>query len=146
MKRFTIVILFLAVAALAFGQQKSNEEKVILGLMDQLRQASIKGDPVPFEKLLVDDYLSVGISGVSLLTKADAIASFKSGKLKYDAIDASDEKVRLYGDTAVVNSVLDIKGHFGDNDIGGKFRTVRVWVKINGQWKNVSHQYTRIVQ
>ena len=145
MKTLMIVLALTVASVLAFGQQ-GNEEKVVRGLMEQLRQASLKGDAAPFDKLLVDDYLSVGISGVSLLTKANAIESFKSGKLKYDAIDASDEKIRFYGDTAVVNSILDIKGHFGDNDIGGKFRTVRVWVKINGQWKNVSHQYTRIVQ
>ena len=87
----------------------------------------------------------IGLTG-STFTKADVLENFKSGKLKYDAAETSDMNVRVYGATALVNSTLNIKGHLGDTDISGQFRTVRVLVKRKGQWQSVSHQYTRIAQ
>ncbi len=145
MKRFMIVLAFIvAASALAFGQG-GNVEQSIRGLMEELRQASLKGDAATFDKLLADDYIVIVDTG-STLTKTDVVENIKSGKLKYAAADVSDLKVRVYGDTALVNATLNVKGHLGDADISGRFRTVRVWVKRKGQWQSVSHQYTRIVQ
>ena len=144
MKRLMMVLAFtIAASALALAQG-GNVEQSIKALTEQLTQASLKGDAATFDKLLADDYIVIGITGS--LTKADVVQSFKSGKLKYDAINVSDMKVRVYGDTALVNATLNIKGHLGATDISGQFRTVRVWVKRKGQWQSVSHQYTRIAQ
>ena len=65
-------------------------------------------------------------------------------RVKFEAIDESDMKVRVYGDTALVNYTANIKGHFGDTDISGQWRVVRVWVKRKGQWQTVSFQATRV--
>ncbi len=145
MKRFMIVIAFtVAASALAWGQG-GNVEQSIKAMTEQLRQAALKGDAATFDKLLADDCIVIGPTG-SPLTKADVVENFKSGKLKYDAVDVSDMKVRVYGDTALVNDTVNIKGHLGARDISGQYRGVRVWVKRKGQWHYVSNQLTRIVQ
>ena len=144
MKRLMMVLAFTIAASTLALAQGGNVEQSIKALTEQLTQASLKGDAATFDKLLADDYIVIGITGS--LTKADVVQSFKSGKLKYDAINVSDMKVRVYGDTALVNATLNIKGHLGATDISGQFRTVRVWVKRKGQWQSVSHQYTRIAQ
>ena len=69
----------------------------------------------------------------------------KSGKLKYEAYDYSNIKVRLYGDAAVVNCTLNQKARLGDKDlIAGPYLVVLVWAKRNGQWQTVSWQATRV--
>jgi hypothetical protein len=114
-------------------------------LTEQARQAALKADVADVDKLLADDFTGItAIGGTN--TKADISEFFKSGKLKYEAIDVSDMKVRVYGNTALVNSTANVKGHFGDTDISGQYRSVRVWVKRKGQWQTVSFQSTRVAQ
>ncbi len=145
MKRLMIVLAFtVAASALALGQA-GNVEQSIKAMTEQLNQAGLKGDVATFDKLLANDHISIGILGGSL-TKAEVLENFKSGKLKFEAIDVLDMKVRVYGDTALVNSTANVKGHFGDTDISGQWRVVRVWVKRKGKWQTVSFQATRVAQ
>ena len=143
MKRVMIVLAFtVAAAALALGQS-GNAEQSVKAMTEQLRQAALKGDVATYDKLLADDYIVInGVGGTS--TKADILENFKSGNLKYEAIDVSDTKVRIYGDTALVNSTANLKGHLGATDFSGQYRSVRVWVKRKGQWQSVSFQSTRV--
>ena len=143
MKRFMIVLAFIvAASALALGQA-GNVEQSIKTLVEQTRQAALKGDVAAFDKLLADDYISIGFDGTTR-TKADVLELFKSGKLKYEAIEYSDMKVRVYGNTALDNTTSNLKGHLGATDLSGQWRIVRVWVKRKGQWQSVSFQATRI--
>ncbi len=143
MKRIVIVLAFVvAASALALGQG-GNVEQSIKALDDQVRQAALKGDVATFDKLLADDYMDINVLGVTS-TKAQVLENFKSGKLKYEAIEFSDTQVRVYGDTAVVNTTANVKGHLGATDLSGRHRIVRVWVKRKGQWQRVSFQATRV--
>ena len=145
MKRIMLVLAFIvAASALALGQG-SNVEQSIKTLTEQTRQAALKGDVAAFDKLLADDFTWITAFGATS-TKADVLELFKSGKVKYEAIDVSDMKVRVYGDTALVNTTANVKGHFGAIDISGQYRGVRVWVKRKGQWQSVSFQSTRVAQ
>ncbi len=144
MKRLMIVLAF-TVAASALAWAQGGVEQSIKALTEQVTQAALKGDAATFDKLLADDYVTIGIQGASL-TKAELLENFKSGKVKFEAIDVSDMKVRVYGDTALVNYTANVKGHFGATDISGQWRVVRVWVKRKGQWQSVSFQATLIAQ
>ncbi len=145
MKRVVVVLAFIVAASALALAQASNVEQTIKGLMEQVRQANLKGDAATFDKLLTDDYIWIKGDGTTS-TKAEVLENFKSGKLKLDAVDVSDMKVRVYGDAALVNGTVNVKGHFGDTDISGQSRFVRVWVKRKGQWQSVSLQNTRVAQ
>lgn len=145
MKRFMIVLAFtVAASTLALGQAGKVEES-IKAVNEQLNQAALKGDVATFDKLLADDTIGINVLGVTS-TKADVLENFKSGKLKFEAIEVTDTKVRVYGDTALVNATANVKGHFGATDLSGQYRSVRVWVKRKGQWQSVSFQATRVAQ
>ncbi len=141
MKRLMIVLAFIvAASALALGQAGKVEQS-IKALTEQLRQANLKGDVATFDKLLADDHIGINIRGVTR-TKAQVLENFKSGKVKFDAIETSDMKVRVYGDTALVNYTANVKA----TDFSGQYQIVRVWVKRKGQWQIVSTQWTRVAQ
>ena len=145
MKRFMIVLVFIVAASALALAQGGNVEQSIRALDEQVRQAALKGDVATFDKLLADDYIEINVLGVTS-TKAQVLEIYKSGKVKWEAIDVSDMRVRVYGDTALVNATLNVKGHVGDTDISGQWRIVRVWVKRKGQWQRVSFQATRVAQ
>jgi len=55
-----------------------------------------------------------------------------------------DSKIRVYGDTAVVTSLLFFKGTTSGKPFSGDVRSTRVWVKQKGNWKCVAFQVTRV--
>ena len=143
MKRLMIVLAFIVAASALALPQGANVEQSIKAMTEQLNQAALKGDIATYDKLLADDYISISIFG-GASTKAETLENFKSGKLKFEAIDVTDLKVRVYGDAALAISIANVKGHLGATDLSGQYRSVRVWVKRKGQWQSVSFQATRI--
>ncbi len=122
-----------------------NAEQTIQALTEELRQAFLTGDVATFDRLLADDFIHITAWGTSA-TKPEVLARFKSGKERWEAVEISEMTVRVYGDTALVDSTMSMTGRIGDMDIKGPVRAVRVWVKRNGLWQSVLVQYTRIAR
>jgi ketosteroid isomerase-like protein len=147
MRKVTLILFALVaiclLAASPASAQGGNAEQTIKALTEQWRQALLKADVAAYDRLTASDFISIATAGKSL-TKAEVVELLKSGKLKYDAYDYSDIKVRVYGHTALVNCTLNQKGRLGDRDVfAGPFLVVLVWTRREGQWQAVSWQGTR---
>ncbi len=144
-----VFAIYLLAAPLTLGQagspQNSSVEQRIQALTEQLRQAFLTSDVATFDKLLADDFILISGWGTTA-TKPEVLARLKSGKEKWAAVEISEMKVRVYGDTALVDHTLKMNGHIGDREIKGPVRAVRFWVNRNGQWQSVLVQYTPIPQ
>jgi uncharacterized protein (TIGR02246 family) len=138
----TLVVLALAASGVMLAQG-GNAEQEIRAVMDQIRNATLKGDAEAFGKCTADDYTSIGADG-KVLSKAEVLDGLRTAKFKYESIDTSGIQVRLYGDTAVVTDTSSIKAHRGDLDMSGQYRTARVFVKRGGKWQQVLAQRTKI--
>jgi ketosteroid isomerase-like protein len=113
-------------------------------LEEQWRTAMVKGNSAALETLLADDYTGITAKG-AIQTKDQAIGNLKSGALQLSAITTSDRKVRVYGATAVVTSVAELTGSKDDQEVTGRYRYTRVYVRNpQGQWKIVSFEASRI--
>jgi len=142
----TLVILALAVPASMLAQQ-SKAEKEIRAILAQSDQANLKGGAeavATYDKILTDDYTRIPPNG-TVLSKADILNSAKAGQLKYDLLEHSNVKVRVYGNTAVVTGVATEKGIRQGNSFSGKTRWTRIFVKRGGDWKIVLFQSTNMV-
>lgn len=115
----------------------------IENLESQWRTALIENDVATVNRLLADDYLGINPNG-TLETKADALAQRRSGTVKFSSIEPENLKVRVYGDTAVVTSRVQVAGHDGDRDISGLYHYTRVYSRRGGAWKVVSFEASRI--
>jgi hypothetical protein len=125
------------------GKKGGSVEEQIKSLSDQGREAALKGDASFLETNTTEDYTAVGNMG-NIMSKPDAIQMRKSGDVKYSSIDVSDQKVRVYGNTAVLTATADLKGTVKDKDISGKYRIGQVWVKQGGKWKIAHMQSTKV--
>ena len=135
------VCLLAAPLALAQG---GDVEKQISALSDEMIQANLKDDIGFYEKYYADDATIVKGNG-KLLTKDQEIADLKSGALKYESIDVRKKKIRVYGDTVVVNLLITFKGSLnGQAFPPTDLRRTVVWVKQKGSWKVVAWQVTRV--
>jgi ketosteroid isomerase-like protein len=124
--------------------QKHEFRHEIDQLEDTWRNAILKGDTNTVSSLLADDYMAITPSG-TLQTKAEALASIRSGSMHFTNIAISDRKVRFYGSTAVVTSIADVQGTTPEGNLSGAFRYTRVYVRDpQGAWKIVSFEANRI--
>ena len=113
-------------------------------LEENWRTAMVKGDSAALDKLLADDYTGITAKG-AIQTKDQAIQNLKSGALQLTALEISDRKIRVYGTTAVVTSIAELTGSKSDQEITGRYRYTRVYVRNpQGQWKIVSFEASRI--
>ena len=138
----TLVVLALAASGVVLAQG-GNAEQEIRAVFDQINDALLKGDAAAWGKLAADDSTSIGADG-KVLSKAELLDGFRTGKVKYESIDTSDIKIRVYGDTAVLTDTSSIKARRGDLDMSGQYRNVRVFVKRSGKWQQVLAQRTKI--
>lgn len=142
MRWFFLIVVMTALSSSAFAQAGSVEQQ-IRDLDRQSREAGVRGDAAFNERILADDYLGINGRG-EVTTRAQNITNHKTGAVKYESIEFGDERVRVYGDTAIVTGRSTVKATRDGQDISGQSRVTRVWVKMNGEWKLVSHQATRI--
>ena len=158
MKRITLLAVTIAVAlsVSAAAQQKPAEksagmktggaatktsggaEQQIKALEDQGIQAALKGDEAWGKAHSTADYTFVDPQGG--VTDSSSTAP----EPKFTSIETSEQKIRVYGNTAVVVEKAAVKGTAGTQSIDGDYRLTRVWVKDGGQWKMASGQVTRI--
>lgn len=124
-----------------------HEYKHEIEQMEELwRAAMLKGNSGELANLLADDYTAITSAG-AIQTKEQAIEGVRSGKFQLTSLNISDRKVRIYGLTAVVTSVAELAGSRHDQDVSGRYRYTRVYVRnAAGQWKIVSFEASRIAE
>src|SRR5213593_2885914 len=81
-----------------------------------------------------------------IVEKDRFLAVVKSGTLTHDTMKLDEPRVRVYGETAVVTGCATSAGKF----MGAEFKTLEratdVFVRINGQWRCVLTQLTRVAE
>jgi uncharacterized protein (TIGR02246 family) len=151
--RQTLVIAALVVsaAAIALGQERSasrdqsrSVEQAIRKLDHERIQAQIGADTAALDRIYADDFIGVGPSG-AVRTKAQVIADFTSGDLKFQSITTDDVQVRVYGDTAVETGRSKMNGQDKAKTVPRDTRFTRVWVKQQGRWRLVANHYSSLI-
>ena len=99
---------------------------------------AIKNADLPvLEKMLHDDLLFNLPTG-NTITKEFDLNSYRSGKMKVDSLEASDQIIKIIDDTAVVAVIISLKGTFDNNPINGAFRYIRVWKQFGESLKVIA--------
>ena len=120
-------------------------EAAILKIEERLLKAALDGDAATMEELLADDYVVISAVSGGISNKAESIRNYKTSRLKYDSLIPSETKVHLYNPTtALVTAKVDAKGKLGDQDLAGKYRYSRLYVKRGGKWQVAALQSTSI--
>jgi len=104
-----------------------------------------KNDVAAFEKTTTDNFMFVSNDG-SVQTKAERVASMKSGETKYESLTYDDLNVRVNpeGNGAVVIGKAVVKGINMGKPVDGANRVTQVWSKTKDGWKMATLQATPI--
>ena len=142
------IVLFLS--SVVFAQKShrafvSRDEQAVRQIEDQVSAALDHNDADALDRLWAADYMFVNPFGI-VMTKAQRLSLFRSGKLKLESYSRDQENIRIYGETAIVIYRSTVKGQRGSQDIGFQRRVTTVLMKRSGHWRVVSQQSTRIEQ
>jgi ketosteroid isomerase-like protein len=102
-----VVLIALAVSGRAAST--TDQEKIVAALDTQYQAAVKHNDVATMDKLLADDFILVIGSGKTF-TKANLLEEARSKRFLYEYQDDSEQKVHVWGDTAVITAKLLAKG------------------------------------
>jgi ketosteroid isomerase-like protein len=144
------VVLGLAVACQAFAQAKpaapapsASVEKELIKLENDWNDAMVKRDMAALNRVMADDWTIIDPDGV-IETKAEYLASIKSGETVLTSAVGDQWNVRVYGDAAVVLDRWTTKGQYKGMDVSGQYRYTDTWVKKAGRWQCVATAGSKI--
>ena len=110
-------------------------ESQIVAAEEQLMTAMKTSNVALLDRLLHDDLLFNGPTGETA-TKAMDLANYRSGGIDLQTVEASDRRISIIGDTAVVAVSVRLVGNYMGQDIDGRFRYLRVWKSLGDEdWK-----------
>jgi hypothetical protein len=107
---------------------------------EQFDAAELAADTDTLERLLTDDFASIGPKGF-LLDKAEWIG--RHVHFTYHALDTSDVDIRVYNDDcALVRNIQRNRATYGDTESTIAVRVSQTWVRQDGQWRLAGIQFS----
>ena len=141
------VLALLTMCGGALAQPKSaaagSVEAELKAIEAKWDAANLKGDIAALDAIFAASFITTNAEGKTR-TKAEVLASLKSGETKYQSAQADDLKVTVYGDAAVVNGRWKGKVVEKGKLVDSTERFTDFFVKQNGQWKCVASHASNI--
>lgn len=103
----------------------------------ELLTAIKKADILFLEKNLHEDLL-FNLPDGNTITKEFDLESYRSGRMKIETLEASDQIINIIENTAVVAVTVALKGKFDGNTIEGAYRYLRVWKQCDDNLKVIA--------
>lgn len=113
------------------------QRQELANLEKEAARAIQLGDVTYFHRVYGDDF-SGTLSRGELVDKAGFINAVQSRLIRYQTFNASDIKVRLFRDTAVVSCLWSSRGIVKGQAVSGQMRVLHVYVYGGMGWKVVA--------
>jgi len=133
---FITFVITCLVAVGATGQPDAKADQ-FLRFESVWNQAHTTGESAALERLWSDD-LEIAVPRMPVMSKSQALAFARSGRMHFEKYETSDVKVRLYGETAVVTGRLQRTRTIEGKQTSDDWRFTKVYARQNGEWKVVS--------
>jgi ketosteroid isomerase-like protein len=119
--------------------EPAEDEKAVAALDTQYQAAVAKNDAATMDRILADDFILVTGRG-KVFTKADLLAEARGRTTVYERQDDSQQKVRVWGDTAVVTALLWAKGTSDGKPFEHRLWFSDTYVRTPSGWRYVFGQ------
>ena len=143
MKRLLLITL-LAIISSAPSLAQSDAERDVLKLNKEYEEAIARRDATVHERLFANDYTYSPGNG-NIMGREDHMSFTKSGAVEVKSLRSEDVRVRVYGDTAVVNGMWVSVDRRTDREFAERrIRYLIVYVRREGRWQIVAEQRTGV--
>jgi ketosteroid isomerase-like protein len=98
--------------------------------------AYLAKDVEAFAALIAPSFVYTSERGV--FDKTTYVGNLASGVVDIRGLRSSDQRVRLYGQTAIVTGLATLQATLNGQDISGRDDYTRVWIRRSGRWLAVT--------
>lgn len=116
----------------------------ILEKEEELRLAMLQGNITTLNELISDDLVFLSPFGCIVTKQMDLEAH--STKMQIMTKLEPSEQIIDVKDGFVISTVkMDVQGKYGQMDITGQYRYLRIWQKVDSKWKIVAGSVVKII-
>lgn len=112
----------------------SDDERAVIEAERSLQAAMRASAVEELDALLHPALLAVGPDG-RLVDKATDLAAHRDGIFKIRELAEEALRVTVTGDTGMTFVILNVRGTIAGEEVGGRLRYTRTWVRENGRWR-----------
>jgi ketosteroid isomerase-like protein len=138
-----LAVMPVSQAAQAKPQSQHSLESEIRAADTSRFRALTEGDLPALERVLSDDLVYTHASGWRQ-TKAELLASLRSGELVYHSFSSDNLKIQVLGTAVVVTGHAAIKARTKGQELDVSSLYLEVYVKRDGRWQLAAWQSTRL--
>ena len=138
---FSVLVALSTFQSFASAESSKTDAEMVAALDTEYQAAVEKNDTKTMGRILHDEFVLVLGNG-TVYTKSDLINGAREGKIVYEQqkeIDNS-QKVRVWGDTAVVTAKLWLKGTQDGQSFERKLWFSDTYIRTKDGWKYVFGQ------
>jgi ketosteroid isomerase-like protein len=137
-----LVILALSLGTVAAQERKdapanAADQTELQRLEKVWNDAHLHGDAAALADLWADE-LVVTVPRMQVMNKAQSLAVWRTGRMKFQRYETSDTVFSSFGDSAVVTGRLVRERTFGDRNVHEDWRFTKVYVRREGKWRVVA--------
>jgi hypothetical protein len=115
--------------------RKERREAAELTKLEQVwNEAHLRGDAEALDRLWAADFVAT-VPKMKVLSREEALAMARFGRMLFDRYETSDLRVRIYGDAAVVTGRLRRSRKLGERVFDDDWRFTKAYVRREGQWR-----------
>lgn len=139
----TWILFCVAFADASLAAQESADEAGLRRTEAELCDAFRNADAKTIERIEDARYTLTDSQG-GVTGRDGDIAEANKRDPRYSEFRNHSQKIRFYGDTAIVNGITSLKGESAGKTFTGDFQFTDTWVRHGGEWKIVSSHASRL--
>jgi len=116
---------------------KLKEKEIVLSKERELLDAMKNSNIGKLDELIHQDLIFNTPDGQTI-TKMMNIEAYKSGNIHINEIESGEVLLSIIGDNATISVIIRMKGKYINQPFDESFRFLRVWKKLNNQWKVIT--------
>jgi len=118
-------------------------EKALLAVFEELKEALINCNVNKLEKLISDDYQGFSLNG-TIESKEIILQTFKPGSISLSEYSVEDIKIELSNSFGIITGKGRIEGRFGEYEFQHEVLFTDIFKFINDSWQYYKSQATEI--
>lgn len=144
MLRILFTTVFALATATAQARDSAQDEREILRVEAEVCRAFEAGDADTLRRHLEPTFTLVDSRG-TVTDLAQNAAEVARREPVYEMFRNHDQRIRLYGDAAVVTGITSIRSRAADGEVfEGDFRFTDTWIHRDGTWKMTASHASRL--
>jgi ketosteroid isomerase-like protein len=142
-------LLFLTLCALMVSAAAANnaarDEREIRGIEALLCHAFEIGDAAALRKHMDNTFTQTSSRG-EVTDFEQNVAEVAKREPRYEVFRNHDQKIRFYGDSAIILGITTVKGTSEGRPFSADFQYTDTWIRRNGAWKIAASHASRLAQ